>query len=76
VAVASAGPYANQHLDPDTQHPRTQFFTGQMLFLLPNQQCQNTEGNVDELIKFWGQQVRPVAGGDGFTNLPLFQKSK
>jgi len=24
-------------------HP--QFFTGQMLFLLPNQQCQSTEGN-------------------------------
>ena len=25
--------------------PRHQFFTGQMLFLTPNQQCQNTEGN-------------------------------
>jgi len=23
----------------------TQFFTGQMLFLMPNQQCQSTEGN-------------------------------
>jgi len=40
VAVASAGPYANLHLDPDTQPcqlPNTQFFTGWMPFLLPNQ---------------------------------------
>jgi len=26
------------------QHPTTQFFTGRMPFLLPNQQCQSTEG--------------------------------
>jgi len=26
------------------QHPTTQFFTGRMPFLPPNQQCQNTEG--------------------------------
>jgi len=47
VAVASAGPYANLHLDPDTQprqHPTTQFFTGRMPFLPPNQQRQSTEG--------------------------------
>jgi len=47
VAVASAGPYANQHLVPDRrprQHPTTQFFTGQMPFLLPNQQRQSSEG--------------------------------
>ena len=26
------------------QHPTTQFFTGRMPFLIPNQQCQSTEG--------------------------------
>ena len=26
------------------QHPTTQFFTGRVPFLLPNQQCQSTEG--------------------------------
>jgi len=47
VAVASDGPYANLHLAPDKQphqHPTTQFFTGWMPFLLPNQQCQSTKG--------------------------------
>ena len=28
------------------QHPTTQFFTGRMPFLPPNQQCQSTEGKV------------------------------
>ena len=40
VAVASAGPYASLHLTPDWQphqHPTTQFFTGRMPFLPPNQ---------------------------------------
>jgi len=44
VAVASAEPYANLHFDPDTQpcqHPITQFFTGRIPFLPPNQQCQS-----------------------------------
>ena len=45
MAVASAGPYASLHLAPDTcQHPTTQFFTGRMPFLPPNQQRQSTEG--------------------------------
>ena len=47
MAVASAGPYASPHLAPDRQprqHPTTQFFTGQMPFLPPNQQRQSTEG--------------------------------
>jgi len=51
VAVASAGPYASLHLTPDRyprQHPTTQFFTGQMPFLLPNQQRQSTEGKITE----------------------------
>jgi len=47
VAVASAGPYASLHLTPDRQprqHATTQFFTGRMPFLPPNQQRQSTEG--------------------------------
>jgi len=48
MAVASAGPYANHlHLTPDRypcQHVITQFFTGQIFFMMPNQQCQSTEG--------------------------------
>jgi len=47
VAVASAGPYASLHLSPDRQprqHPTTQFFTGRMPFLPPNQQRQSIEG--------------------------------
>jgi len=47
VAVASAGPYASLHLALDKylrQHPTTQFFTGLMPFLPPNQHHQNTEG--------------------------------
>ena len=47
VAVASAGTYASLHLAPDRQprqHPTTQFFTGRMPFLPPNQQCKSTEG--------------------------------
>jgi len=47
VAEASAGPYASLHLAPDRQprqHPTTQFFTGRMPFLPPNQQRQSTEG--------------------------------
>jgi len=45
---ASAGQYVNNlHLAPDRQphqHLITNFFTGRMLFLVPNQQCQSTEG--------------------------------
>jgi len=38
--------YASLHLAPDRQprqHPTTQFFTGRMPFLPPNQQRQSTE---------------------------------
>jgi len=47
VLVASAGPYANHlHLAPDN-HASTSslnFFMGWMLYMLPSQQCQSTEG--------------------------------
>jgi len=39
--------YASLHLAPDRHHastPPLSFFTGQMPFLLPNQQRQSTEG--------------------------------
>jgi len=56
MAVASAGPYASLHLAPDRQprqHPTTQFFTGRMPFLPPNQQRQSTEGqNITAYISY------------------------
>jgi len=55
VAEASAGPYANHlHLVADKlplQDFVTQFFTGWVLFLIPNQQCQSTEGKPLDLVK-------------------------
>jgi len=44
VVLASAGTYASLQLAERCQHPTTQFFTGRMLFLPPNQQRQSTEG--------------------------------
>jgi len=47
AAVALAGPYASLHLAADRQphqHPTILFFTGQLPFLLPNQQRQRNEG--------------------------------
>jgi len=38
-AICKSAPRSRQ----PHQHPTTQFFTGQMPFLLPNQQCQSTE---------------------------------
>jgi len=56
VAVASAEPHANHlHLGPDRyphQYLITQFFTGRMLFLMPNQQHQKhcRQSDVDLLV--------------------------
>jgi len=47
VAVASAGPYANLHLDTTTPASHHSVFTGQKPFLPPNQQCQSTESILD-----------------------------
>jgi len=61
VAVASAGPYANLHIAPDRQprkHRITQFFTGRMPSLLPNQQLQSTEGK--QLLKLLKQITTAV----------------
>ena len=49
--MASAGPCASLHLAPDRQprqHSDTQFFTGRMPSLPPNQQRQSTEGKSTE----------------------------
>ena len=53
--MASAAPCANHlHLAPDrTQHSD---FTGRMPFLLPNQQCQSTEGALIRVIQLEYQQ--------------------
>jgi len=51
-----AGPYASLHLAPDRQthqHPTTLFITGRMLFLLPNQQLQSTEGSSVPFYRFY-----------------------
>ena len=49
--MASAGTYASLYLAPDReprQHHTTQFFTGWMTFLPPNQQRQSNEGISDQ----------------------------
>jgi len=47
VALSSAGPYANHlHLPTDNRASTSPLFTGQMPFLLPNQQRQSTEGKL------------------------------
>ena len=69
MAVASAGPYASLHLAPDKQprqHPTTQFFTGRMPFLPPNQQRQSTKGN-----KHWRQRAPPPTANKIAENLSL-----
>jgi len=43
-AICKSAPHPRQ----PRQHPTTQFFTGRMPFLPPNQQCQSTEGNSTE----------------------------
>jgi len=46
-AVALAGPYANiapHSRQITTSTPHHSIFTGQMLFPMPNQQCQSNEG--------------------------------
>jgi len=44
-AICKSAPHPRQ----PHQHPTTQFFTGWMPFLPPNQQCQSTEGNGNAL---------------------------
>jgi len=60
-AMASAGPHANNlHLasdrltTPTTHHSS---FTGRMLFLTPNQQCQSTEGLKAKTKQIFGEVI-------------------
>jgi len=63
MAVSSAGPYASHlhctSLQTDN-HASTSslFFTGQMLFLLPNQQRQSTEGKHKQYMNMTRDRCR------------------
>ena len=46
-AICKSAPHPRQ----PRQHPTTQFFTGQMPFLPPNQQHQSTEGNISATMQ-------------------------
>ena len=54
VAVASAGPYAKNCSSLQTCNHASissiNFFTGWMLFLMPSQRCQSTEGKTELFI--------------------------
>jgi len=58
-AICKSAPRSSQQC----QHPTAQFFTGQMLFLPPNQQRQSTEG-VDQVnaavLILWLMLSRPA----------------
>ena len=76
MAVASAGPYASLHLAPDRQprqHPSSQFFTGRMPFLPPNQQHQSTEGTTLTDWKYIHTFNGPLSGT---TRVSRYQKGK
>jgi len=73
VAVALAGPYASLHLAPDRQphqHPTALFFTGQVPFLPPNQQCQSTEGKEAEWIKKVSENWYTCYTSSGIASIP------
>jgi len=63
--VASAGPYANNltsfRTNNHINNSSFNFSTGRMLFLMPNQQCQSTEGNRVHTLQ-QQQQQRPFNG--------------
>jgi len=55
-AICESVPRSRQITTPA---PTTQFFTGRMLFLMPNQQCQSTEGSENNRNDNWHTQSRP-----------------
>jgi len=60
-AICKSTPRPDRQL---CQHPPLSFFTGGMPFLLPNQQCQNTEGNVPKRNKAqnkWKNTGKPTS---------------
>ena len=50
--VVKTGAISHAKLQPYHHHQQTntQFLTGRMPFLLPNQQCQSTEWNLDNPV--------------------------
>jgi len=50
VAVASTGPYADYLQTNNHAAAYLSVFTGWMLFMTPNQQCQSTEGILSENV--------------------------
>jgi len=50
VVTTGAIRLANSGQNVTTNKPTASFFTGRMPFLSPNQQCQSTEGNGQELF--------------------------
>jgi len=79
VAVALAGPYAKYlHLTLDRypyQHLISKFFAGWILFLMPNQQCQSTEGRVTSVKKFQNDSKERVAAPDSI-HFPSVRQGK
>jgi len=65
MAVALAGPYANNlHLIADITSPTIDhsIFTGHVLFLMPNQQCQSAEGKFGyTLVSYHAKCYSPIA---------------
>jgi len=53
----STGPYANNLHLATTPTPHHSIFTGQMLFVMPNQQCQSTEEQ-EHYTKNWGESTK------------------
>ena len=51
-AVCKSAPRSRQITTPAVQHTTTQFFTGRMPFLPPNQQRQSTEGYTRNQLKY------------------------
>jgi len=52
VVTTGAIRRAKLHTNRHHQQTNTQFFTGQMPFLLSNQQCQSTEGKIIYFIYY------------------------
>jgi len=57
-AISRAKLQSNHHHYLTKQHP---FFTGRMPFLLPNQQCQSTEGKTSKTQRDTKSNLRTVS---------------
>jgi len=71
VAVASAGPYASRFRQITTPAPHRCIFTGRMLLLTSNQQCQSTEGN--RICWFFNTSFNPQGCGH-YSIIAIYQQ--